>query len=296
MNGLDSKKWYYRDWFAGEEGLVGLLLVSDPYAYQPQIHGMDRLIVVVREQVNPEEQTEHWLRDDVRIQVRRIEPAALERWVASGDRKGVQWLVQGDVLSDPTGYLERLRRRLEEWPQLLREQKLLCEFSGFIGSYLSAKQDLKNGQVLDSYSQVLASLHYWARIVLVEEGMHPELTVWEQVHRVNPGIYKLYEELTVSQETLEKRVQLVILACEFAVMTKMRASCALLIRLLGSRHEPWTVAQLQQDPHLLGLPLDMSLLLRKLAKRGCIRELAKPVRGHGAAKLELRYTASQERA
>jgi hypothetical protein len=294
VNGLDSKEWYYRDWFAREEGLIGLVLVTDPYSYQPLIDGMDRLILVVRENVCPDEETEHWLRDDVRIQVRRVKPEMLERWVAAGDRSGVQWLVQGEVLSDPAGYLEELRRRLEEWPQLLREQKLLCEFSGFVRAYMLAKQDLKNGQVLDSYSHVLACLHYWAHIVLVEEDMHPELTVWEQVRRVNPGIYKLYEELTTSTDTLEKRVQLVVLACEFAVLTKMRSSCSLLIRLLSSRDEPWTVAQLQQHPHLFGLPLDMSLLLQKLAKRGTIRELAKPVRGRGAMKLELRYIAAYD--
>ncbi|MDB4867238.1 MAG: hypothetical protein JWR03_1571 [Cohnella sp.] len=296
VNRLDSKEWYYRDWFAKEEGLIGLMLVTDPYSYQPHIEGMDRLLLVVREQVCLDQETEHWLRDQVRIQVRRVKPATLERWVASGERSVVQWLVQGEVLSDPTGYLQELRCRLQEWPPLLREQKLLCEFSGFIRTYMLAKQDLKNGQVLDSYSNVLASLQYWAHIALIEEGLHPELTVWGQLRKVNPGIYKLYEELTTSTDTLEKRAQLVLLACEFSVLTKMRSSCALLIRLLASRDKPWTVAELQQEPHLLGLPLDLSLLLQKLAKRGCIRELATPVRGHGTMKRELRYAAADDRS
>jgi hypothetical protein len=291
VNRLDSREWYYGDWFAREEGLIGLMLITDPYSYQPLIDGMDRLLLVVRENAGPEEETEHWLRDDVRIQVRRVRPATLERWVISGDRSGVQWLMQGEVLSDRTGYLEALRRRLEEWPELLREQKLLCEFSGFVRTYMLGKQDLKNIQVLDSYSNVLSALHYWAHIALIENGMHPELTVWEQMRRVNPGIYKLYEELTSASDTLEQRVQLVLLACEFSMLTKMRSSCSLLIRLLAGRSEAWTVAELQQHPHLAGLRLDLSLLLQKLAKRGCVRELAQPLRGRGPLKLELRYTA-----
>jgi hypothetical protein len=291
---LDTREWYYRELFGREEGLIGLVLVADPYSHQPFIDGMDRLVLVIRENVAAHEETEHWLRDDVRIQVRRVTPETVERWVVTGDRSGVQWLVQGEVLSDDTGYLEELRRRLDEWPEELRLQKLLCEFSLFIRTYLLAKQDLQNGQVLDAYSNVLASLQYWAHISLVEQGMHPELTVWGQMRRVNPGIYKLYEELTISSESLEKRVQLVLLACEFSVLTKMRSSCALLIQLLGSRDEPWTVAELQQDSRLRGLPVDLSLLLQKLVQRGLAREVARSVRGRGAVKLELRYTYGDE--
>ena len=296
LNRLDSKEWYYLDWFGQEEGLIGLLLVSDPYSRLPMIDGMDRLVLVVLEQVSPHEEIEHWLRDDTRIRIRRVTPDILERWVITGDRSGVAWLVQGEVLADKNGFLESLRKRLEEWPALLREQKLLCEFSRFNLSYMMAKQDLQNGQVLDAYSNVLASLQYWAHISLVEQGMLPELTVWEQMRSVNPGIYKLYEELTTSPETLEKRVQLVVLACEFSALTKMRSSCALLIHLLGSREDAWTVAELQQDYRLRGLPVELSLLLQKMVHRGLAREIAKPVRGRGALKLELRYALGEDRS
>jgi hypothetical protein len=179
-----------------------------------------------------------------------------------------------------------------EWSPLIREQKLLSEFSQFVRSYLQAKQDLKDGQVLDAYSNVLSSLHYWAHIALVEEGMHPELTVWEQMRRVNPGIYKLFEELTTSGETLEKRVQLVLLACEFSILNKMESSCALLIRLIESRSESWTPSELLQHPDLSGLSLELSVLLQKLVNRGCIREIAKASRDSISGLLELRYTSA----
>lgn len=296
LNRLDAKAWYYRDIFAREEGLVGLLLVDDPYSGRPLMDGSDRLVLIVRESVSSEEEIEHWLREDARIQIRRVTPDMVEKWVVNGDRSRVQWLVQGEVLSDESGFLDELRRRLDEWPALLRDQKLLSEFSRFIVSYLMAKTDSHNGQTLDAYSNVLAALHYWAHISLVEQGMLPEMTVWEQMRRVNPGIYKLYEELTTSAETLEKRVQLVLLACEFSVLTKMKSSCALLIQVLGSRTEPWSVSELQMEPRLRGLPLDLSLLLQRLVHRGLAREIARPGRGRGALKLELRYTLGDDRS
>jgi len=238
---------------------------------------------------------EQWLQGEMRIRVRRTTPDVLEQWAVNGDRDGVRWLVQGEVLSDPTGLLGALRDKLRKWPILLREQKLLSEFSRFILSYMSAKRDLQNGQILDAYSHVLTALHYWAHVALVEQGMLPELTVWEQMRGVNPGIYKLFEELTTSPETLEQRVQLVVLACEFSMQTKMQTSCALLIHLLSSREEPWSMAELQQDVRLHGLPLDLPLLLKKLIQRGLAKEVVKAVRGRGMLKNELRYTSGEAR-
>jgi len=285
---------YYRDLFGHEEGLIGLMLVADPYS---SLSGeADRMALVVRERVSPLEETEHWLLDDRKLRVRRVTPDVLEQWVIHGDRGGVRGLVQGEVLSDPTGLLGAIRSKLKKWPILLREQKLLSEFSKFVLSYMSAKRDLQNGQILDAYSHVLTSLHHWAHIALVEQGILPELAVWEQMHSVNPGIYKLFEELTTSPETLEQRVQLVVLACEFSMQTKMQTSCALLIHMLGSRKEPWSVAELQQDSRLQGLPLDLPLLLQKLIHRGLAKEVVKKVPGRRALNQELRYTSGEARS
>ncbi|QJD84304.1 nucleotidyltransferase-like protein [Cohnella herbarum] len=284
---------FYLERLGQEEGLVSLLLVANPFSYQPLIDGMDRLALIVTTVSNHDKETEHWIWRDARIQVRRVTPDKLERWIVnSPNRNVIYWLVQGEILIDRDNYLTNLRERLMEWSPLIREQKLLSEFSQFVRSYLQAKQDLRDGQVLDAYSNVLASLHYWAHIALVEEGMHPELTVWEQMRRVNPGIYKLFEELTTSGETLEQRVQLVLLACEFSMLNKMASSCSLLIRLIESRSESWAPSELLQHPDLAGLSLELSVLLQKLVSRGCIREVAKPSRYGLNGLLELRYTAS----
>jgi hypothetical protein len=276
-----------------EEGLLSLLLVANPFSYQPLIDGMDRLALIVTRTADLNGDTEHWIWEDTRIQVRRVTPETLESWIVSGENRNVvHWLVEGEIIIDRESYLESLRDRLMEWSPLIREQKLLSEFSRFVRTYLQAKQDLKDGQILDAYSNALSSLHHWAHIALVEEGMHPELTVWEQIRRVNPGIYKLFEELTTSGETLEQRVQLILLACEFSVLNKMESSCALLIRLIDNREESWTPAELLQHPDLSGLSLDMSILLQKLVKRGCIREIAKPSHRQKRGLLELRYASA----
>nr|WP_238357684.1 nucleotidyltransferase-like protein [Cohnella zeiphila] len=293
---MDASGLFYTDLFSREEGLVSLLLVANPYSYKTMIDGMDRLVLAVFRQA-PDRETEHWMWCETRILVLRVTVEQLERSLAGDDSPGlVQWLAHGDILLDSDGYLRALKERLETWGANLKERKLLCEFSQFAKTYLQSKQDLKDGQILDAYSHILASLHHWAHIALIEEGMHPELTVWVQMRNVNPGIYKLYEELTTNQETVEQRVQLVILACEFSVFTKMKSSCTLLLRLIGTRTEGWTVSELMHHPELEGLKLDLSLLLQKLAKKGYLREIAKPHREIGLGILELRYASAIERA
>ncbi len=286
----DNKGLLYTEWFGNETGLISLLVITNRFSYQPMIDGMDHQAVLITKEVEPGKEIEHLMKDGARVLVRRVTPEALERRLVSGDNHSlVQWLTQGEILIDRGEYLSGIRSRLIEWSPLLREQKLLYEFSRFARTYLQAKQDIKDGQVLDAYANVLSSLHYWAHIALIEQGMHPELTVWEQLRTVNPGVYKLFEELTTSQETLEQRVQLVLLACEFSVLTKMESSCGLLLRIIASRPEPWTPAELLQHPHLTGMSIDISLLLQKLAKRGCILEMARPVNRVGAGPLELIY-------
>ncbi|WP_027085646.1 nucleotidyltransferase-like protein [Cohnella panacarvi] len=286
----DNKGLLYTEWFGDERGLIGLLLVANPYSYQPMINGMDRIAVLILNEVEPVKEIEHILLDGDRVQVRRLTPMMFESLLLSRDNhNAVQMLAQGEILLDGERYLAELRGRLIEWSPMLRDQKLLCEFSKFARTYLQAKQDIKDGQVLDAYANILSSLHYWAHIALIEEGLHPELTVWEQLRRVNPGVYKLFEELTTSQETLEQRVQLVLLACEFSVLTKMESCCALLIRIIASRQEPWSPAELLQHPDLAELSIDISLLLQKLTMRGCILEIARPTRSRGSGILELCY-------
>jgi hypothetical protein len=295
MMRMDNMELFNEEQLGKEEGLLSLLLVANPFSYQPLIDGMDRLALIVTRAADLNGDTEHWIWEDARIQVRRVTPETLESWIVSGDNRNVvHWLVEGEIMIDRESYLESLRDRLMEWSPLIREQKLLSEFSRFVRTYLQAKQDLMDGQILDAYSNVLSSLHYWAHIALVEQGMHPELTVWDQIRRVNPGIYKLFEELTTSGETLEQRVQLVLLACEFSVLNKMESSCALLIRLIESRQQSWTPAELLRHPDLSSLSLDMSILLQKLVKRGCIREIAKPAHRQMRGLLELRYASAEQ--
>jgi hypothetical protein len=294
MSRLDASGLFYTDLFSREKGLISLMLVSNPSAHHTLIDGMDRLVLAVCEEVADKRDLEHWMWGGTRILVRRVTKSRLENELGGGANTGLaQWLAYGDILLDRNGYLEKLRQSASRWPEAAKERRLLCEYSDFAKSYWLAKMSLSDGHFMDAYNHVLMSLQHWGNLVLIEEGMRPDSNVWEQVKRVNMGIYKLYEELTANEETLEQRVRLVMLACEFSLVTKMKTSCALLLRLLGSRPEGWSSAELAHHPELAGLPLDLELMLFKLVKRGYVREMTRSLRDHVSGLLEIRYVAER---
>ncbi|MFC4777145.1 nucleotidyltransferase-like protein [Paenibacillus sp. GCM10023252] len=287
---MEQIKQFFMKKYESQSGVISVAAVSNPYPYNPLIEGLDLLVLVVAKQGTVAEGIEHVRVNGDRILIRTMDPVEMERLLASGENRSIiRWIVRGEIMMDRDGYLENLRVRIMAYPKTLRDQKQFVEFAGFLRTYLQAKHELQDRHLLDAHSHILAALHHWAHIALIEEGQHPELTVWRQMRRFDPGIYKLYEELTVSPETLEQRVKLVMLACEFAVMNKMRSCCTLLLDILASREEPWSIAELQRHPLIEHLHVDLSLILQKLVKRSYIREVAVMASAGQMDNLELRY-------
>ncbi|MBP1990929.1 nucleotidyltransferase-like protein [Paenibacillus eucommiae] len=278
----------YRD----DPKIISITLVENPKQLPALTDGFDILLLIVTNDLRLNNHITNYIKDDVRIQERWVDPSALEQWIRNGDNRNIiHWLLKGEILLDQNTYLEGLRHRMLEFPGDLREQKLLIEFSLFLRKYLQSKEHLLDDHLLDAYNNILEALHHWARIVIIEEGFHPEITVWRQIRAINPGIYKLYEELTTSKETLKQRVQLVLLACEFSVMSKMERCCIALIDIMGLRELPWSPDELQNHPQLAEIKVELPLLLNKLVKKSLIKEVAIPIDDE-ITEIELKYTST----
>ncbi|WP_409342461.1 nucleotidyltransferase-like protein [Paenibacillus sp. MBLB4367] len=272
-----------------EVHVMSVLLYEYETAHGPMTDHFHRLVLIVYDRELCTDNLFHYIKDGSRIQERWLKADELESLVQGEEnRNTMEWIVRGEILLDRRGELEHLRHRLLEFPDRLRERKMMAEFAAFLRTYSKAKDYLREDHVMDAYSCVMAALHHWARIVIIEHGSHPEMTVWEQVHRINPGVYKLYEELTSSMETLRQRVELVLLACEFSVMSKMESCCMPLLRALSSREEPWSSAELLAMPEFSDLQ-ELTLLLNKLVKKSLVNEVAVALTDD-FAELEIRYT------
>lgn len=237
------------------------------------LHDFDLIILIVHHQENMESSVEHTVAGELRCQVLHVSINLLRRWLIAGEKGDlVKCFMEGEIIQDPHQRLTQLRHEYIEFRQPLRDQKMLFEFSHFLWMYAEAKRYMQGEFITDAYHSVLNSLKHWARIELIERNVLPENAVWEQVRGLNTAIHKLYEELTQSTETLEQRVELVILACEFSVMSKMAECTGLLLHILRSRSKPWSIEELTRHPDLEMVRNKLPLVLRTLVNRSLVKE------------------------
>jgi hypothetical protein len=288
---MDHLKLFLSNRYKDQKSIISLICYHNTTPFPSHTDAYDMLVVIVADGEDITRTLFHYIKEGYRIQERWISPVDFELWLFNGDNRNIiYWILQGEILMDRGTYLESLRHRQLEFPDLLKEQKLLMEFSLFLSKFLQSKEYLADGHYLDAYSNILEALQHWARIVIIEEDNHPELMVWRQVRSINPGVYKLYEELTLSSETLRQRVELVILACDFSVMSKMESCCKLLLSILEKRSTPWRIDEIQSHIDLQHLRINVSLLLNKLVKKALVREVAVAM-DDTFSELELRYTS-----
>jgi hypothetical protein len=155
---------------------------------------------------------------------------------------------------------------------------------------LQSKHFLQDGFVMDAYTSVIEALKHWALIELAEHNQIPELSLWQQVKKINPGVYKLYEELVESKETVELRVELILLACEFSLVSKVGRCCTFITDLLSSREEPWRLEELLSHPLLLEVKRELPDVLNKLVQKSIIKQVA-VWPDHSVTSVDLAYTS-----
>lgn len=258
-----------------ETGAVGAIAYSHPGErfHGSLIQDFELLVLVVHNDDQLKSAVGHYRYGDLRYQMIYASRHELKSSIVTGNHNNLtECLIEGEIIWEEDSALSDLRQELSTFGTELREQKLLHEFTSFLRMYVEAKRHIQEGHVVDAYYNVLEALGNWARIVLVEQGIYPDHAVWTHVQNLDRALWKLYQELTVSSETLEQRVELVLLACEFSVMSKMSECSELLLRVLRSRKEPWSINELVHHPQLRFVREDLPLVIRKLVFRSIVKE------------------------
>lgn len=237
------------------------------------IHDFDTNMVVVYEEKQLEPTVRHYKIWGERCQTVSVGLEDMERKLVEGDDLLLKCLLEGDIIKDSNGRLAQLRGDFLRFEGPVKEEKLFKAFARFLQNYLEAKAHMRQDHFLDAYQSIMAGLHHWAEIELVERGIHPESVVWDQITGLNTPVRKLYEELTESKETLGQRIELVLIACEFSISSKMADCTILLLRILRSRKQPWTIQELMEHPMLEKVRYELPLVLRKLVYRSLVKEV-----------------------
>ncbi|MMZ58029.1 hypothetical protein D1872_199890 [compost metagenome] len=238
------------------------------------IDGFDELYLVIVKERSEKIKIKNILHNSSNIQIRWVDQLYFTHIIENRfHRRFVQWALQGKVLYDKKHYMKQVRDRFFTYPSTFHSRTICVEFTRFLRHYLEAKEYVSQEQILDAYNSMFCALHHWARLAVIEAGEVPETVVWQQVSQIDYSIFKLYEELITTNDPLVKRIELLLLASEFSVISKMGECSAFLLNIMRERKEPWSVDELLHHPEFYGVQFDLILLLEKLSKRSLLKEV-----------------------
>jgi hypothetical protein len=238
------------------------------------------LLIVVKDGEQPLF-IKHYSYEGKKAAMHIVTDGQLKEWLLLGSNKKIfEWLDQGKILFDRNEYISQLKMELREFPFYGRKLKMGVEFAKLIRRYADGKAFFENKHYLDAYNHVVHSLHHLARLSVIENGFHPEMTVWHQVKQIEPEIFKLYEELVISDEQLEKRLELLFLASEFMINSRTHIGATHLVDVLKGK-EYWSFNEMMAEEELIPYSVDLGVLVEFLVDKHLIEVFNIETKGQG---------------
>jgi hypothetical protein len=266
---------------ASQLNTLGVLLVEKKQKLSHITDSFDVILLVLVKEADQPLFIKHYTYNEKKAAMHIITEAQLHEWLLLGsNRKMFEWLHEAKVIFDRNEYVANLKTELREFPFNGRKIKMGLEFAKLIRRYVDGKALFEGHQFLDAYNHVVHSLHHLARLAILENGLHPELTVWHQVKQMEPEIYKLYEELVHSEETLEQRLELLFLASEFMIHSRTEMGTVHLLEVLSSK-EVWLFHEIMSEKELIPYSVDLAVLLEYLIEKHLIEVVNIETKGQG---------------
>ena len=260
---------------ASHPNTLGVILTNKRHDATTLTDTFDSVLLIVVKDGESPITTKHYLYGESKMVMHIVTENRLRKWLFRGsNKKIVDWIFFGKILFDRNEFLFKLRSELQEFPFNGRKFKSGIQYSKLIRRYLEGKEFFERGEYLDAYSHVVESLHHLGRLSVIDSGNYPEVTVWAQVKLIEPAIYKLYEELVMSNESIEKRLELLFLASEFMINNRTQDGAEHIVEVMLSQ-ESWTIQELHDHPELSYYSTDLEVFVEYLIEKGYI--LVEPV-------------------
>ncbi|MEH6941873.1 nucleotidyltransferase-like protein [Bacillus sp. JJ722] len=256
---------------ASSASTLGILLIEKKDFTSDITDSFDYTLLVITESDEVPVQVKHYSYKDKKASLHIVSMQQVEEWLLLGSsHRLTEWLHNGKIIFDRNENIAELKREIHDFPFNGRRLKQGLAFARLVKRYVQGKSSFDTGHYLDAYNHMVHSLHHLARLEIINSGFYPEVTVWEQVRHIEPQIYKLYEELIMSEESLEKRLELLFLASEFLIYSRTNVGIQHFTHILASKSEPWTIADMMNHPELKFYSVDLVVLVEYLVDKGII--------------------------
>jgi hypothetical protein len=266
---------------ASQSQTLGVLMVEKRQKARPITDLFDIVLLTIVKDAEQPVFVKHYQYNHQKAALFVVTEQQINEWILLGsNRRLIDWLLNGKVLFDRNEYVSQLRTELREFPFQGRKLKMAIEFAKLIRRYMDGKTFYDNNHYLDAFNHVVHSLHHLARLEVIEQGFHPEVTVWNQVRQIGPEIFKLYDELVNSDEPLPKRLELLFLASEFLIHSRTKMGAAHLLDLLKQK-EYWTINDLLTHEEVKNYAVDLPVLIEYLIDKHFVEVLQVETKGQG---------------
>lgn len=277
---------------ASHPDTLGIILINKRDDELNRTNNFDSILLIIVKNHEKPIFTKHYMYGDMKMAMHIVTEQRLRKWLFIGSNRNlVNWIFYGKVIFDRNEFVYKLRSELQEFPFNGRKIKTGIQFSKLIHRYLEGKKLFEHGDYLDAYHHVVHSMHHLARMSVIDNGIYPEVTVWSQVKKIEPAIYKLYEELVTSTESIEKRLELLFLASEFMINSRTRDGAQHLIETMLEQ-ETWTIQDLHNHPDLKYYATNLEIFIEYLIDKGYI--LVEPLVAKNATVFHRLYKVSKE--
>lgn len=260
---------------ASDPSTLGVLIIEKRDENDPDIDMFDAILLIITADESLPIYTKHYSTTTGIAAMHIISDKQLKKWLMLGTkRKVVDWLFSGIVIFDRNEYVDTLRKELKGTPMLGQELKMGIELSRLVRSCAEGKKFYEQENYLDAYHHVVTSLHHLARLAVIEKGLFPEVKVWGQVKKIDPAVFKLYEELVMSDEVLEKRLELLFLASEFFIYNRTATGAKHILNVMRTK-DRWEIQELHENEELRLYSVELEVLISYLIKKGFIKVVEK---------------------
>lgn len=266
---------------ASQANTLGVLMIKKQQKNIPATDTFDIVLLILVKEAEMPVYVKHYVFEDQKAALYTITDQQLHEWLLLGTNKKIfDWLYNGKVIFERNEYFHQINTELRDFPFNGRKLKMGIEFAKLIRRFMDGKALFDNGHYLDTYNHLVHSLHHLARLALIEQGFHPELTVWQQTKHIEPEILKLYDELVNSYEPLEKRLELLFIASEFLIHTKTKSGISHLVDVLLEK-EIWSIHEIMNHQELQHYVVDLGMLLEYLIDKKIIEVVTIETKGKG---------------
>ncbi|MBP1948092.1 nucleotidyltransferase-like protein [Virgibacillus litoralis] len=278
---------------AGNASTLGIVIIEKTKPNSPITDNFDVILLIIVDEAESKWQEKHYEFDGKIAAMHTVTEELLMEWIdTSGYRKAVEWIIDGKVIFDRNEYLSQLKDQLRNFPHEKRDLRKAMEFGKLVKSYSEVKDLYTSEQYKDAFSRMVHSLHYLARLAVIEKGYHPEVTLWNQVRQIDPEVFKLYDELIQSDEAISKRLQLMIIASDFVISTRAEVSAKHLLSIMETKEDSWSYGELKQNGKVSPYQLDLTAMLSYLTEKGIL--IAERIQTKGARVYQRKYRINDE--